>query len=234
MLKEVTCSCFWGEGIRVVRLKEKVREASCMYACRIFFLLTSLAFPYIIQESLQYQSLNSQFTVVDMEEEKKKSQQWLTSFFIYCTKSKRMQSCLKVCLIFGCPVGLSSSSSVLIGFQTYCLLEPLPFVSVCLHHLRACLTSCCMSRVIWAQIFQACLCNQSPVLVKAFVSFCICSANHFVRHLSTNVSILVFVYAAKSSPLQTFQFGRYEDIVCEPEVFMIRKRKHLCSSLQPS
>lgn len=46
MLKEVTCSCFWGEGIRVVRLKEKVREASCMNACR-FFLLTSLAFPYI-------------------------------------------------------------------------------------------------------------------------------------------------------------------------------------------
>lgn len=99
MLKEVTCSCFWGEGIRVVRLKEKVREASCMNACR-FFLLTSLAFPYIkkfiIVPVLKF--------LVHMEE-KKKSQQWLTSFFIYFTdtKSERMQSCLKVCLTLGCP-----------------------------------------------------------------------------------------------------------------------------------
>ncbi|XP_036207863.1 formin-binding protein 1-like isoform X4 [Myotis myotis] len=51
---------------------------------------------------------------------------------------------------------------------------------------------------------------------------------------STNVLILLFVYAAITSPLQTFQFWHYEELVCEPEVFMIRKRKHLCSSLQPS
>lgn len=49
MLEEVTCSCFWGEGIRLVRLKGRVREASCMSACRHdYFLLTSLAFPYIV------------------------------------------------------------------------------------------------------------------------------------------------------------------------------------------
>nr|XP_045222969.1 formin-binding protein 1-like isoform X2 [Macaca fascicularis] len=51
---------------------------------------------------------------------------------------------------------------------------------------------------------------------------------------STNVSILVFVHTAITSPLQTFQFWHYEEVACEAEVFMIRKRKHLCCSLQPS
>ncbi|KAK1339778.1 hypothetical protein QTO34_018335 [Cnephaeus nilssonii] len=51
---------------------------------------------------------------------------------------------------------------------------------------------------------------------------------------STNVLILLFVYAAITSPLQTFQFWHYEELACEPEVFMIRKRKHPCSSPQPS
>lgn len=48
MLEEVTCSCL-GEGVRLVRLKGRVRGASCMSACRHdYFLLTSLAFPYIV------------------------------------------------------------------------------------------------------------------------------------------------------------------------------------------
>lgn len=45
---------FGGEGVIVVRLKERVREASCMSACRHrYFLLTSLVFPCIVlQKSL--------------------------------------------------------------------------------------------------------------------------------------------------------------------------------------
>lgn len=111
MLKEVTCSCFWGEGIRVVRLKEKVREASCMNACR-FFLLTSLAFPYIkkfiIVPVLKF--------LVHMEEKKKPAMANLFSFILLIPNQKECRAVLKFVLLWAVPIGLSSSGSVLIGF----------------------------------------------------------------------------------------------------------------------
>lgn len=172
MLKEVTCSCFWGEGIRVVRLKEKVREASCMNACR-FFLLTSLAFPYI--KIIIVPVLKFLVHSYSRERRRRKKKPAMADLFFISftdTKSERMQSCLKVRLPLGCPNGLSPSSSVLIGFQTRRLVEPLPFVSVCLRHLRACLTSCCMCRVIWARVFR-----------HVFVIPCSCPSLCFVLHL---------------------------------------------------
>lgn len=172
-----------------------------MNACR-FFLLTSLAFPYI-KKSFQYQSLNSQSKVVHIEEGKEKPAMAHLFIHLLIPNQKEYRAVLKFVLFWAVQQDCLHQLC-LIGFQTRRLLEPLPFVTVCLHHLCACLTSCCMCRVIWAQSFQACLCN--PCSCQSFVSFCICSANHFVRPLSTNVSILVFVYAAKTSPVQTFQF----------------------------
>lgn len=122
---------------------QRESERSKLHECMQIFLLTSLAFPYIkkfiIVPVLKF--------LVHMEE--KKSQQWLTSFFIYFTdtKSERMQSCLKVCLTLGCPNRtvfiqlcfnwLLDPSSVRTLAICQCLPEPPPCLLNILLHVQS-------------------------------------------------------------------------------------------------
>lgn len=66
MLKEVTCSCFRGEGVRVVRLRESERSKlhECMQTS--LFLLTSFAVPDTVLKN-HCESLNSSFTIVHVK-----------------------------------------------------------------------------------------------------------------------------------------------------------------------
>lgn len=78
-----------------------------------FFLLTSLAFPYIkkfiIVPVLKF--------LVHMEEKKKPAMANLFfSFILLIPNQKECRAVLKFVLLWAVPIGLSSSSSVLIGF----------------------------------------------------------------------------------------------------------------------
>lgn len=69
-----------------------------MNACR-FFLLTSLAFPYI-KKSFQYQPLNSQSAVVHMEEGKEKPAMANLFFHLLIPNQKECRAVLKF-VLFG-------------------------------------------------------------------------------------------------------------------------------------
>lgn len=147
MLKEVTCSCFWGGGCQSCQAQRE-SERSKMHEC----MQTSLFFTNFISISIHcfkkiIKSLNSSFTIIHMKG-KKLTMANLFSIYFNDVQVRKTAELSNLSYIWRSHQHHLYPSSVLIGFQIHCLLEPWPFVSVCLRHFCVCLTSCCMCRVI--------------------------------------------------------------------------------------